>query len=207
VSGQRRLGAHLAALAFERIQKRGFLAADIGAGADTDFEIESEIRAANLVAEHGATACRTDGVVHHVDGVRIFRTDIDVSLGRAGRDAGNRHPFDQDEGIAFHDHAVGESAGVAFVGIADNVFLLGPGIGDRLPLDAGRETGAAASAQAGLRDLRDDGGGLRQGLVEAAITAMRAIVFQRARIDDAAAGEGQTRLFLQERMFFGLANA
>ena len=56
--------------------------------------------------------------------MRIFGADIDVALGGADRDAGNRHAFDQHEGIAFHDHAVGEGAAVALVGIADDVFLL-----------------------------------------------------------------------------------
>ena len=37
---QRRLGAHDAALAFEAVQQRGFLAADIGAGADADLHVE-----------------------------------------------------------------------------------------------------------------------------------------------------------------------
>ena len=34
------------------------------------------------------------------------------------RDAGNRHALDQHEGITLHDHAVGEGAAVALVGIA-----------------------------------------------------------------------------------------
>ena len=41
VRRQRRLGADDAAAAFEAFQQRGFFAADIGAGADPDFEIES----------------------------------------------------------------------------------------------------------------------------------------------------------------------
>ena len=63
-------------------------------------------------------------------GVRIFRADIDVALGGADRDAGDGHAFDQHEGIAFHDHAVGEGAAVAFVGVADDVFLSAPAFGD-----------------------------------------------------------------------------
>ena len=56
----------------------------------------------------------------------IFGADIDVALGRADGDAGDRHALDQHEGIAFHDHAVGEGAGIALVGVADDVFLLRP---------------------------------------------------------------------------------
>ena len=39
---QRRLGAHLAAIALQAFQQRGFLAADIGAGAERDLDVESE---------------------------------------------------------------------------------------------------------------------------------------------------------------------
>ena len=38
---QRRFGADETAPAFETLQQRGFFAADIGAGADPDFEIEA----------------------------------------------------------------------------------------------------------------------------------------------------------------------
>jgi hypothetical protein len=38
--GQRRLGAHDAALAFDGFQQRGFFAADIGAGAHPHFQVE-----------------------------------------------------------------------------------------------------------------------------------------------------------------------
>ena len=37
---QRRLGAHFAALALERVEQRGLLAADIGARADADLAAE-----------------------------------------------------------------------------------------------------------------------------------------------------------------------
>ena len=60
--------------------------------------------------------------------MRIFGADVDVALGRADRDAGDRHAFDQHEGIAFHDHAVGEGAAVALVGVADDVFPVGAGV-------------------------------------------------------------------------------
>ncbi len=51
VRRERRLGPHLATLAFEALQQRGLLAADIGAGADTHFEVELRFR-----AQHGPRA-------------------------------------------------------------------------------------------------------------------------------------------------------
>ena len=106
--------------------------------------------------KHAALARIAHGDLHRLDGVRIFGADVDVAIGGAHRDAGNGHAFDQHEGVAFHDHAVGEGARIAFVGITDDVFLLRPGVGHRAPFDAGGEASAAAAAQAGGDDLLDD---------------------------------------------------
>ena len=75
-----------------------------------------------------------------------------------------------------------------------------------LPLDAGREAGAAAAAQAGLGDFLDDlGRRHRQGLAQALQPVMRFVVVERHRIDDAAAREGEPRLLREERDFLGIA--
>ena len=55
-------------------------------------------------------------------------------------------PSIKEERIALHQHAVGEGAAVALVGVADDIFLVGLDAGDRAPFDAGRETRAAAPA-------------------------------------------------------------
>jgi hypothetical protein len=55
VGGQWRLGANETAAAFEAFQQRGFLATDVGAGADSDFEIEAV--AAAIAAFIASTAC------------------------------------------------------------------------------------------------------------------------------------------------------
>ena len=54
----------------------------------------------------------------------ILRAEINVALGRADGDRRDRHPLDQDERVALHDHAIGEGARVALVGVANDVFLL-----------------------------------------------------------------------------------
>ena len=51
---QRRLGADLAALALDDFEQRGLLAADIGAGADADLQVNGAIRS----APRGAIASR-----------------------------------------------------------------------------------------------------------------------------------------------------
>ena len=69
--------------------------------------------------------------VERGDGVRIFRSGVDVALRRADREAGDRHALDQAERIALHQHAVGVGAGIALIGIADDVLALTGRLGGR----------------------------------------------------------------------------
>ncbi len=113
----------------------------------------------------------------------IFGAEIDVAVSGAYGDAGDGHALDEHEGIALHDHPVGEGAGIAFVGVAHDVFLLGWRLRHGAPFDAGRKSGAAAPAQAGIGDLLDNGFGADlERLLQALVTAMRAVIVERARI-------------------------
>jgi hypothetical protein len=96
-----------------------------------------------------------------VEGVGIFGAQVDVALGRAHRQAGDGHAFDQAEGVALHQHAVGEGARIAFVGVAHHVLFGAGSVQHGVPLDAGGEGRAAAAAQAGVGDFLDDGGAIQ----------------------------------------------
>ena len=133
VRGQRRLGAHHAALAFEAVEQRGLLAADIGAGAEPHLEVEGMCRAEHAAPSMPARRATRIASFMVAVGVRIFGADVDVALGGADGDAGDRHALDQHEGIAFHDHAVGEGAAVALVGVADDVFLVARSVSSTVP--------------------------------------------------------------------------
>ena len=131
-------------------------------------------------AENACAAGDLDSLGHGVDGMRIFRADVDVALGRARRDAGDGHAFDQHEGVAFHDHPVGEGAAVAFIRIADDVFAVGDRIHHRLPLDAGRKASAATAAQAAVGHFLNHVGRRHgHGALQALQAAMRLVVFER----------------------------
>jgi len=193
--GQRRLGPDHAAAALQAFQHGGFLAADIRPGADPNLQGEGAARTGDVFAEIAGIGGKVDGAFHGGYGVGVFGPQIDQSLGRAGGDAGDDHPLDDDHGVAFHDHAVGEGAAVAFIGVAADIFLFAFGPGDRLPLDAGGETGAAAPAQPRFGDLGDDFGGFHsQRLGEPGKTAMGLEIIDGKRVDDAAAGKGQPNL-------------
>ena len=147
-----------------------------------------------------------DCLFHGGDGGGIFRTDIDEALGGAGRNAGDRHAFDEREGIAFHQHAVGKGAAVALIGIAADIFLIGLGIEDGLPLDAGRKAGAAAAAQARFGHLGDDVGWRHRQCTDKPVkSAMRAVVVDREGIDHPAAREGEAFLILEIGNLIGRA--
>ncbi len=118
---QRRLGADHAALALEALEQRGLFAADVGAGADAHLRRRRPSplpstaaarasrrlrRARRWRASSAAMACR-------VLGAQCRR-----SPRRADREAGDRHALDQRERVALHQHAVGEGAAVALVGVA-----------------------------------------------------------------------------------------
>ena len=171
--GQRRLDANLAALPLEAIEQRRLLAADIGAGAEPRFEIE---RAAGAEHARPEKACRPrplDSARKDREGMRIFRSDVDVALRRADRERGDGHALDQEERVALHQHPVGEGPAVALVGVADHVFLLGLDPGRRPPFDARGKAGAAAPAQARGQNLLDRRlGPEAQRALEAPKTAM-----------------------------------
>ena len=146
-------------------------------------------------AEHASAARDANCFLQRRDRVWILRADVDVALRRADRDAGDRHAFDEQEGIAFHNHAIGKSGAIAFVGVADDVFLIGGRIVDRLPLDTRGEAGAAATTQAGFgNDVDDTGAAERERLFETDVAAVIAIVVERQRIYNTAARKCKARL-------------
>jgi hypothetical protein len=137
----------------------------------------------------------------------IFGADVAIALGGADREAGNRHAFNEHEGIALHYHAVGEGAAVAFVGIADDVFLFGLCAQHGLPLDAGREPRAPAAAQAGFGDMGHDVGRRKAECGFQPLEAIGgAVVAERQRVDHADAGEGEAGLPREKRVCVNGAN-
>ncbi len=109
---------------------------------------------------------------------------------------GDQHPLEDAVGIPLHDAAVHEGAGVALVAIADDEFVragLAPG---EVPFPAGRETPAAASAQAGFGDHRAEGlgGHLAERAVGGLISAEGDVFANVFRIDQAAVLENAAGL-------------
>ena len=156
----RRLGANLASAAFEAFEQGCFLAADVGAGADEEFELEGVFAAEDVAAQDALLVGAPQGDLEGAFGVGVFGAQVHETLGGAGGDGGDGHALDQSERVAFEQEAIGEGARISFVGVADEVFLLAGGVADGAPLDVGGEAGTAAAAKAGGLDFVDQGVGV-----------------------------------------------
>ena len=147
-AGEGRLHAGVAALAFDGFDERGFLAADVAAEPGAHLDVEGKVGAEELLAQIAFGPGLLDGLVQPVLGEVVFAPDIDKALAGPHGKAGDGHAFQDLVGVALHDVAVLDGARLAFVGVADDVFLgrrQGPGEG---PLQAGGEAGAAPAADA-----------------------------------------------------------
>ena len=115
--------------------------------------------------------------------------NVDVALDGAGRHGGDEHALDDEVGVALHEDAVDPGAGVAFVGVADEVAGLGGGVAEEVPLAAGGEAGAAASPEAALEHELDDGLGLHiEGGNEAFVAPVGKVVIDVLGVDLTAVG-------------------
>ena len=125
-------------------------------GALADLDVEGEALAEDVVAEVAARAGLVERRLERVLRLRVLAPDVDEAELAAGRVRRDRHRLDQGERIALHDHAVLERARLRLVGVADEVVRACGLAGDRIPLDAGREGGAAATLELRVLDLADD---------------------------------------------------
>ena len=163
----RRLRPHLAALAFQALEQRRLLAADVRPGANEELDGEA------LQQAHRAGG--GDGSLEGLGGERIFRAQVHDAGVRPRRPGGDEHPLDQAEWVALHDEPVGEGAGVALVGVHHDVLLRRWRLPHGAPLDVGGEAGAAAPAQAARLDVGQERGG---GALEQR-TERRGVVVER----------------------------
>ena len=132
--------------------------------------------------------------------VRILDAQVDVPLSGADGHCRDGHPFDEREGVAFHQHAVGERPGIALVGIACDELPVGRRVEHCFPLDAGRESRAAPPAQTGVGHfLHDRRGSHRQRALQCLVTTMRQVLVEADGIDQADSLEGEPLLLREVR--------
>src|SRR5437016_348912 len=144
---KRRLVARLGAMAFNGLDERAFLTAYVAAGADKNFEIIIDVAAQDFFSEEASAVAAANLLAKDFFLEMIFVADIENAALRAGHQAGDDHAFDEEMRQVSHDEAVLDRAGLAFIGVADNVFH---GIGlfaNKIPLHAGGKSGPAHAFQ------------------------------------------------------------
>jgi hypothetical protein len=118
-------------------------------------QLEVPLRAEDLLAEVAGGARFLERFLEALVDLEDLAVDVvvgDVDAHRVRRD---RHPFDDDVRVEHQQVAVLAGAGLAFVGIADEVLGARELARHEAPLEAGRKACAAAAAQARRLDLGD----------------------------------------------------
>ena len=151
---------------------------------------------------------RVDRAPQGGHGVGVLGADVDVALARPDGVGGDGHALDEGERVALDDHPVRERPGVALVEVAGHELQVGGRLQDGLPLDAGREAGAAAAAEPGVGDLLDHlGGGERQRPAQPGPAAVGLVVGDRGRVDQPDPGEAHPALRGQPRVLVDHSDA
>ena len=120
VGRERRLQARLALLALEAFQQRGLLAADVGAGAVMDEEVE--VPAVDVVlADQLGLIGLGDRRLEPLALADELAAHVGVAGVRAHREGGEQRALDQQMRIVPHDLAVLAGAGLGLVGIDHEV--------------------------------------------------------------------------------------
>ena len=153
---ERRLQPRLALLALERLHQRGLFAADVGAGAVVDDDVE--VPAVDVVL---ADQLGVIGLLHRrLEALALadeLAADVDVGDVRIHGAAGEQAALDEVMRIVPQDLAVLAGAGLGLVGVDEQ--LVRPPVvdlGHEGPLERGGEPCPAAAAQARGLDLVGD---------------------------------------------------
>ena len=160
------------ALALDRLDHRGFFAADVSAGAAAQVQ-------PRVLGKAGRDHL-LEFPLQQQPHLGIFVAHIDVGVGRLDHPGGDQHAFDEAMRILLEVAPVLERAGLAFVAVDREHPRSRLGAYQR-PLPSGREAGAAEAAQAGVADDLDQvvaGALAGQAIGEQRVTAIRAVARQ-----------------------------
>ena len=146
------LQARVAALALQRVEQAGLLAADVRAGAAVDDHREGGVGAEDLLAHEPGGARFGERGVEDVGLQHVLTPDVDERARRAGGVGGDHDPLEQHVRGLLHQLAVLEGAGLGLVGVAHQV-LVHPALGQERDLLAHLKAGPPAPAQGGGFEL------------------------------------------------------
>src|SRR6266542_2101150 len=121
--GKRRLEPRQPLLAFERLEERGLLAADIRAVAVMVVQMKGETAAKNVVTEEARPVCFLQRFLTALVFIPDLAVDIVVTALAAHGVGGDRHALDQDMRVVAQDVPILERSRFALIGIADEILL------------------------------------------------------------------------------------
>ena len=130
---------------FDRSDQSRFLATNKCASTFHHTQVKTEVGSQDVFAHQSQFGSLLDGHFQSFYGQRIFGPHVGYSFGSAHGISAKHHTFDKRMRIAFNLVAVHVCSGIAFVGIADYVFLIGFFVVHNLPFAGCRETCASAT--------------------------------------------------------------
>src|SRR5690606_621042 len=147
---KRRLDARVRALALERLDQAGLLAADVGRRAAVDDDVAAVSGAQYIVARVALLLRLEDRLVEQLRGQRQLVADGEAGLRDCAGEGGDHDPLDELVRVPVDDLAGLQGARLGLVAVADEVERLARLAVDEAPLHAAGEARAASAAQAGL---------------------------------------------------------
>ena len=203
--GERGPEARHAPLALDGGDERRLLAADEGARSFLYLYIEAHRGAEDVLAEVAFRKELPYGQLQPLDRLRVLGPHVDVAFLRADGVCADHHAFEHRVGVSLQGAAVHERAGVALVGIADDVFIIAGGLPAEAPFHPGQEASAAPAPEAGSRNrlyhlFRCV---ILQYLLDGLIAARRDVFLNRVGVYDPAVPQDYPLLLLEEKIVVG----
>ena len=197
---ERRLEARHAAMALQRLDEGGLLAADECARASLDLDVAREGRAKDVRPQQMRRPRIRQRLLQAHDRERILRPHIDERRRRANRVGRDQHALDERVRVGLDDRAIHERAGVALVRVADEVFVLALGVARGVPLEPCGKARTAAARQARSLDFLDYlfRRHAVQNLRNRLVAVRRPVGVQRFRVDQATMPERNARLLVKK---------
>src|SRR5690606_9338875 len=193
-SREGRLGARVGATAFQRVDQRGFFAANVATGAGVHEQLEIEAAAEDVTAQQTGSLGFGDGAIEVGGGVDVLAAQEDVAAVGLERARGDQHAFHQQVWQLLHEQAVLPGVRLHFVRVAQQVADVHGFVGrHQAPLHAGGEARAAAALETGVLDRLYDVGlsHFAEGLARGGVTVLRLVLLQPYRLGVVAQAPGQ----------------
>src|SRR5204863_3093921 len=112
-----RLVPRLTALALDRFEQSGLLAADVGARSSAELDIEPEAVPTDVIAEHPVMSCLVDRVLEPLAREGVLPSEVDVATVGPGCESRDRERLEHREGVELHHEPILERPWLGLVGV------------------------------------------------------------------------------------------